>query len=79
MNEMNIEFAQYMADDGTNVSINATIDGITMSVPLDPANRHYAEIMRQVEEGTLVISPAEGELTIQDADTPSTTSTEEGT
>ena len=59
MNEMNIEFAQYMADDGTNVSINATIDGITMSVPLDPANRHYAEIMRQVEAGELTIEEAD--------------------
>ena len=39
--------------------IKATIDGIEMSVPLDPANRHYAEIMRQVEAG---------ELTIQEAD-----------
>lgn len=38
--------------------IQATIDGIQMSVPLDPANRHYAEIMRQVEAGTLVIQDA---------------------
>jgi antitoxin (DNA-binding transcriptional repressor) of toxin-antitoxin stability system len=30
-----------------------------MSVPLDPANRHYAEILRQVEAGTLVIAEAE--------------------
>ena len=59
MNEMNIEFAQYIADEGNNVSITATIDGITMSVPLDPANRHYAEIMRQVEAGELVIEPAD--------------------
>jgi hypothetical protein len=59
MEQMNITLAQYNADMGENVSINATIDGITMSVPLDPANRHYAEIMRQVEAG---------ELTIQDAD-----------
>jgi len=57
---MNITSAQYNAPDGSNVSITATIDGITMSVPLDPANRHYAEILRQVEAG---------ELTIQDADT----------
>jgi hypothetical protein len=35
------------------------IDGITMSVPLDPANRHYAEILRQVEAGTLVIQEAD--------------------
>ena len=38
-----------------NAAIQATIDGTEMSVPLDPANRHYAEIMRQVEEGTLTI------------------------
>jgi hypothetical protein len=60
MDEMNITSAKYNADlmDGTNVSIQATIDGITMSVPLDPANRHYAEILRQVEEGTLTIAEA---------------------
>ena len=28
-------------------------------VPLDPANRHYAEIMRQVEAGELTIQDAE--------------------
>jgi len=59
MNEINITSAQYIEDEGTNVSITAVIDGITMSVPLDPANRHYAEIMRQVEAGTLVIQPAD--------------------
>ena len=60
MNEMNIESAQYIKDDITNEnsSITATIDGITMSVPLDPANRHYAEIMRQVDAGTLTIQEA---------------------
>jgi hypothetical protein len=58
MNEMNIESAQYVADESTNVSITAVIDGVTMSVPLDPANRHYAEILRQVEAGTLVIQEA---------------------
>ena len=59
MNEMNITSAQYNADEGTNVSIQATIDGVEMSVPLDPANRHYAEILRQVEAGTLTIQEAE--------------------
>ena len=39
-------------------AVQATIDGIHMSVPLDPANRHYAEIMRQVEAGTLTIADA---------------------
>jgi len=58
---MNITSAQYRFDQVTqkNQSIDATIDGITMSVPLDPANRHYAEIMRQVEAGELVIEEAE--------------------
>jgi hypothetical protein len=61
MDNMNITSAQYMADiiSGTNASIKATIDGTEMSVPLDPVNRHYAEIMRQVEAGTLTILEAE--------------------
>ena len=59
MEHMNITSAQYFAFYGETVSITAIIDGITMSVPLDPSNRHYAEIMRQVDAG---------ELTIQEAD-----------
>ena len=59
-NNMNITSAQYNADmDGNNSSIQATIDGQEMSVPLDPANRHYAEILKQVEAGTLTIADAE--------------------
>lgn len=58
---MNITSAQYvLKNDGTtNDNIRATIDGQEMSVPLDPDNRHYAEILKQVADGT---------LTIQDAD-----------
>jgi hypothetical protein len=59
MNEIIIENAKYSAYQGENVSIMATIDGVTMHVQLDPANRHYAEILRQVEAGELVIQPAE--------------------
>ena len=59
-NSMNITSAQYTADmDGNNCSIQATIDGQELSVPLDPANRHYAEILKQVEAGTLTIADAE--------------------
>jgi hypothetical protein len=59
-NEMNITTAQYQADiDGNNSSIKATIDGQELHVPLDPANRHYAEILRQVEAGTLTIADAD--------------------
>jgi hypothetical protein len=62
MNEMNIESAQYTTDITTNEnsSITAVIDGVTLSVPPDPANRHYAEICKQVEAGTLVIQEADG-------------------
>ena len=44
---------------GDKVSIKATIDGVEMSVPLAPGNRHYDEIMRQVEAGELTIQDAE--------------------
>ena len=57
---MNITLAQYNADEnGNNSSVQATIDGQTMSVPLDPDNRHYAEILLQVEAGTLTIAAAD--------------------
>jgi len=59
MIEMTITNAQYNATDGTNVSIDATIDGVEMSVPLCEGNRHYDEIMRQVDAGTLTIAEAE--------------------
>jgi hypothetical protein len=59
MNSMTITSAQYMVGmEGSKNSIQATIDGKEMFVPLDAANRHYAEILRQVEAGTLVIQEA---------------------
>ena len=60
MNEMNITAAQYGVDeDNNNICVNATIDGVAMSVPLAAGNRHYDEIMRQVEAGTLTIQEAD--------------------
>jgi hypothetical protein len=60
MNNMQITSAQYMVDmEGTNTIIRATIDGQELFVPLDPANRHYAEIMRQVDAGELTIAEAD--------------------
>jgi len=57
---MNITTAQYIANiDGNNSIVQATIDGQELSVPLDPANRHYAEILKQVEAGTLTIQEAD--------------------
>ncbi len=58
---MNIQSAKYYTDirTGENASITCVIDGKTMSVPLDPDNRHYAEILKQVAEGTLTIEEAD--------------------
>ena len=57
---MNITSAQYLQNtQGENITVKTTIDGVEMHVPIDSNNRHYAEIMRQVEAG---------ELTIQEAD-----------
>jgi len=62
MNEMNITNATYLkevGDETKNVGIVATIDGREMSVPLVQGNRHYEEIVRQVDAGTLTISEPE--------------------
>lgn len=58
---MSITSAQYIrnVDDTANENIKAVIDGETMFVPLDPDNRHYAEILKQVEAGTLTIEDAD--------------------
>ena len=61
MNDITITSAQYYKDEIRDVTsgIKAVIDGETLSVPLDPTNRHYAEIMKQVAEGTLTIADAD--------------------
>ncbi len=67
---MNITSARYVQNnirndndelvlDGINKAIIAMIDGVQMDVPLDSANRHYAEILRQVEAGDLTIADAD--------------------
>ena len=57
---MKIENAKYQKVEGTDIngSLTATIDGVHWSIPLNPANRHYEEIMRQVDEGELTIQEA---------------------
>ncbi len=45
--------------DDTHLSIQATINGEAVSVPLDPNNRHYAEILKQVADGDLTIADAD--------------------
>jgi len=59
---MNITSAQYITDDITNQKtiIKFVEDDVVRFVSsLDPANRHYAEIMRQVEAGELTIADAD--------------------
>ena len=57
---MTITNARYYNNiDGTQGGIKATINGVEMFVPLDPANTHYDEIMRQVSAGELTIADAD--------------------
>jgi len=61
MDNMNITAAQYTInpDDNQIDMVKATIDGAEMFVSMSSGNRHYAEILRQVEAGTLTIAEAE--------------------
>ena len=60
---MNIKTAQYYKDISDKVSsIQVTLvdePNVSVSVPIDPNNRHYAEILKQVEEGKLTIKDAD--------------------
>jgi hypothetical protein len=59
---MNITSAQYILNeekDGNGTVITATVDGTEMSIPTDLANRHYAEILRQVAAGIITIADAD--------------------
>ena len=63
-NTINITSARFQATIRPNQepdTIQAVIDGETMSVPMDPRNRHYKEILRQTEAKTLVIADVEQE------------------
>jgi len=57
---MDIASAQYYNDlEGNQFGIKIVVGTEIMDVPLDPANRHYAEILRQVEAGELTIADAD--------------------
>ena len=58
MENITITSAEYVLDTN-NTIIKAVIDGAEIFIPLDPDNRHYAEIMRQVAAGTLTIADAD--------------------
>jgi len=54
---MNITSAEYVYDTDTNkkYAIIAVINGATISVPIDNANRHYQEIQQWIADGGTVI------------------------
>ena len=51
--KMNITSAAQVTDEltGNPSSIQATIDGQLLSIPLDPANRHYQAILDHINDG----------------------------
>ena len=42
-----------------NVNVIVVMDGVEKTVPMDENNMHYAEILKQVEEGKLTIADAD--------------------
>ena len=58
---MTITNAKYNKDYLTNAncSINCVANGQHVSVPLVVGNRHYDEILRQVDAGTITIEDAD--------------------
>ena len=55
---MNITLAKYYSSEKD--IIKTIIDGVSLDVPTgDINNRHYKEIMRQVDAGTLTIEEAD--------------------
>tara|TARA_B100000497_G_C7397688_1_gene252418 strand:- start:66 stop:245 length:180 start_codon:yes stop_codon:yes gene_type:complete len=59
---MYITNAKYVETDNGGsiyVSIKATIDGTSYSVPTSVGNTYYDEILRQVAAGTLTIADAD--------------------
>jgi hypothetical protein len=58
---MEIKNAKYQKDIGSseNNCVVAEIDGQVWTVPMNEENTYYAEIVKQVKEGTLTIKDAE--------------------
>jgi len=42
-----------------NVNVLVIMNGVEKTVPMDEDNMHYAEILKQVAEGTLTIEEAD--------------------
>jgi len=55
----NAKYAETTKEENETQSIYATIDGVQMSVPMVEANRHYAEILKQIADGDITIEAAD--------------------
>jgi len=61
---VNIQNAKYVKaplnnPDNKNTAIKATIDGVESWIPMDEANKDYAEILKLVAKGSLTIEDAD--------------------
>jgi hypothetical protein len=55
MNRMTVTSAQYIVNDlNENITINATIDGKDLIVPIDTANIHYQAIQEWIAQGNTI-------------------------
>ena len=57
---MNITEARYQQHENKNVSVRVVLsNGNRLSIPMTEENSDYAEILKQVKEGTLTIKDAD--------------------
>ena len=53
-----VTWVKELIDTSKNHYMIVVKDGVTMSVPLDPANRHYQDIQKWVADGNTIAEPA---------------------
>ena len=53
-----VTWVKELIDTSKNHYMIVVKDGVTMSVPLDPANRHYQDIQKWVADGNTISEPA---------------------
>jgi len=56
MRESTITDVEFITDD-KETQISAVIDGVKVSIPKWPGNRHYDEIKSRVDAGRVIIGP----------------------
>lgn len=57
---MEFTYVKYINDwRGNPCYLDVVCNGVNLTVPIEPSNRHYAEIIKQVEVGNINILPAD--------------------